>query len=161
MAKTQCTICADKARKKIDAALVLPGASLRGIAATFRVSEDALRRHLKNGHVAAKIAKAQNAQDVLEADNLLQEIQEIQRHQKTIFTEARDRKAKNEINEDVPYPDNKLALEALRDQSKIIELKGKVLGSFVKDKPKDSSENIGALTDSEVIDRARRILANK
>ena len=136
MAKTQCTICLDKARKKIDAALVLPGASLRGISASFRVSEDALRRHVKNGHVSARIAKAQAAQDVLEADNLLQEIQEIHGHQKAIFKEARERI----IEGCGRVPDNKLALEALRDQSRIVELKGKVLGSFNKDKPS------GALT---------------
>jgi transposase-like protein len=131
----QCTICADKARKKIDAALVKEGATIRGIASTFGVSEDALSRHVKNGHVLKRIAKAQKAQDILEADNLLKEIQEIQGHQKTIFQEARDRIIETEEGR-IKKPDNKLALEALRDQSKIIELKGKVLGSFTKDQPK-------------------------
>jgi hypothetical protein len=133
----KCSICADKARKKIDAALVKEGATIRGIAATFRVSEDALARHVKNGHVLERIAKAQKAQDIVEADNLLREIQEIQGHQKVIFKEAREfqRTIRNKdgSTEKIPDPDNKLALEALRDQSKIIELKGKVLGSFVKD----------------------------
>ncbi|MFA6364257.1 hypothetical protein [Methanoregula sp.] len=124
----KCSICADKARKKIDAALVMEGATIRGIAAKFRVSEDALARHVKNGHVLERIAKAQKAQDIVEADALLNEILEIQQHQKTIFQEARDRTI-----EGFKAPDNKLALEALRDQSKIVELKGKVLGSFVKD----------------------------
>jgi transposase-like protein len=132
MAKTQCTICADKARKKIDAALVIEGASISGVARQYGVSRDALTRHVKNGHVIAKLAKAQAAHDIVEADNLLQEIQEIQRHQKTIFGEARARTAQTDEGK-VPNPDNRLALEALRDQSKIIELKGKVLGSFVKD----------------------------
>jgi transposase-like protein len=141
MAKTQCTICAHKARKKIDAALVLPGASLRGIAATFGISEDALRRHVKNGHVSAKIAQAQQAQDVVEADDLLKEIQEIHGHQKAIFTEARNRTI-----EGCKTPDNKLALEALRDQSKIIELKGKVLGSFIKDKEEKPATNPPLIT---------------
>jgi len=134
MAKTQCSICAHKARKKIDAALVIEGASISGVARTFDVSRDALTRHVKNGHVLAKIAKAQNAQDILEADSLLLEIVEIQDHQKIIFNEARQRKAVTYDGEK-PNPDNRLALEALRDQSKIIELKGKVLGSFNKDKP--------------------------
>lgn len=142
MVKTQCTICADKRRKKIDSALVLPGASISGIARQYGVSPDALTRHVKNGHVLAKLAKAQAAQDIVEADTLLQEIVEIQNYQKTIFKEARDAKhiikkkdGSEEIRDD---PDNKLALEALRDQSKIIELKGKILGSFNKDKPQDT-----------------------
>lgn len=118
----KCSICADKARKKIDAAVVLTGATIRGVAAQFHVSDDALRRHVKNGHVLKSIVKAQNAQDIVEADNLLQEIQEIQNYQKAIYREERGNQ------------NNRLALEALRDQSKIIELKGKVLGSFNKDK---------------------------
>jgi len=125
----KCSICASSARKRIDAALVKEGATIRGIAATFAVSDDALRRHVKNGHVLQRLAKAQKAQDIVEADTLLQEIQEIHQHQKTIFYEARERTI-----EGFPVPDNKLALEALRDQSKIVELKGKVLGSFIKDK---------------------------
>ena len=135
MAKTMCSICAHKARKKIDAALVIEGASIRGIARQFGISDDALNRHVNKGHVIAKIAQAQKAHDVVEADDLLKEIQEIHGHQKVIFQEARAR-----VIEGFKAPDNKLALEALRDQSKIIELKGKVLGSFNKDKP------TGALT---------------
>jgi len=139
----KCSICADKARKKIDAALVMEGATIRGIAAKFRVSEDALARHVKNGHVLERIAKAQKAQDIVEADALLNEILEIQNHQKTIFNEARDRVIETEEGQ-IKKPDNKLALEALRDQSKIIELKGKVLGSFVKDTTKTSGTAPGA-----------------
>jgi transposase-like protein len=147
-------------RKEIDKALVLPGASIRGIARTYRVSEDALSRYVKGGNIEQKVKKAQAAQDIVEADDLLKEIQEIQGHQKTIFKEARDRVIETEAGQ-IKKPDNKLALEALRDQSKIIELKGKVLGSFIKDKPKDPAESVGAFTDAEVMERARRILSNK
>ena len=114
----KCSICAHESRKKIDKALVAPDANLSGISRIFGVSDDALRNHLKGGHVDAKITKAIRAQEVLEADDLLQELQDIQRHQKTIFEEER-------ANEH-----NKLALEALRDQSRIIELKGRVRGAF-------------------------------
>jgi transposase-like protein len=157
----KCTICADKARKKIDAALVKEGATIRGIARQFGVSDDALTRHVKNGHVIARIAKAQAAQDIVEADTLLQEIQEIQGHQKTIFKEARKRKAKDENNKDVPYPDNKLALESLRDQIKIIDVKGRVLGSFIKDKPTEPIAPIREIPDEEVERRAREIFAKR
>ena len=131
----KCSICASSARKRIDAALVKEGATIRGIAATFNVSDDSLRRHVKNGHVLQRLAKAQKAQDIVEADTLLQEIQDIQEHQKTIFTEARNRTI-----EGFKAPDNKLALEALRDQIKIIDVKGRVLGSFIKDKEEKISQ---------------------
>ncbi|MEN6396752.1 MAG: hypothetical protein ABFC78_09745 [Methanoregula sp.] len=126
-----CSICKLKTRNAIDKALVEPGATIRGVARQFRVSDDALTRHVKAGHIVQKIAKAQQAQDIAEADDLLKEIIEIQQHQKTIFNEARERTI-----EGYKVPDNRLALEALRDQSKIVELKGKVLGSFVKDAAK-------------------------
>jgi transposase-like protein len=153
-------------RKEIDKALVLPGASIRGIARTYRVSEDALSRYVKGGNIEQKIKKAQAAQDIVEADDLLKEIQEIQGHQKVIFKEAREfqRMIKNKdgSTEMIPDPDNKLALEALRDQSKIIELKGKVLGSFIKDNQsgpivKPTQE----LSDEEIERRAREILAKR
>ncbi len=135
-----CSICKLKTRNAIDKALVEPGATIRGVARQFRVSDDALTRHVKAGHIVQKIAKAQQAQDIAEADDLLKEIIEIQQHQKTIFNEARQRTKtiENEVGEKeiINIPDNKLALEALRDQSKIVELKGKVLGSFVKDAAK-------------------------
>lgn len=149
-----CSICKHQSRKAIDKALVLPGASIRGIARQFRVSDDALTRHVKGGHIEQKVAKAQQAQDIVEADDLLKEIQEIQGHQKTIFNEARERTI-----EGLKIPDNKLALEALRDQSRIVELKGKVLGSFNKDKPSDPTTAARDLSDEEVETRARVILA--
>lgn len=136
---TQCSICSDKNRKKIDAALVIEGATVRAIARQFGVGKDALLRHVKNGHVIKKIAQAQQAQDIVEADSLLNEIQEIHQHQKTIFQEERGKKGIDEnTGKVVNKPNNRLALEALRDQSKIIELKGKILGSFNKDKPQGS-----------------------
>ena len=145
----QCSICKHEARTKIDKALLLPGASLRGIARTFRVSEDALSRHIKKGHIPHKTKEIQAAQDIVEADDLLKEFQIIQGHQQTIFREER-------ANEN-----NRLALEALRDQSKTVELKGKVLGSFIKDKPTEPTTAVREITDEEVERRAREILAKR
>jgi transposase-like protein len=122
----KCSICADKARKRIDAALVREGATIRGIAATFSVSEDSLARHVKNGHVLARIAKSQKAQDIVEADDLLKEIKEVENQTKDILKECR---------EDRNHRD---ALGALTRREKQIELKGTILGSFKKtagDKP--------------------------
>ena len=150
-----CSICKLKTRKQIDKALVEPRATIRGVARQFRVSEDALQRHVKGGHIEQKIARAQQAQDIAEADDLLKEIQEIQQHQKTIFQEARAR-TKTVENEEgkeeiIPIPDNKLALEALRDQSKIVELKGKVLGAFNKDSGQGKGGNAPPGTSPPVV----------
>ena len=135
MAKTQCSICSDKNHKKIDSALVIEGATVRAIARQFKVGKDALLRHVKNGHIATKIAKAQVAQDIAEADDLLKEFNEVQEHQITIFREARKRKGHDPVTgKEILNPDNRLALEALRDRSKTIEFKGKMLGAFNKDK---------------------------
>jgi transposase-like protein len=121
----KCSICAHESRKKIDKALVAPDANLSGISRIFGVSDDALRNHLKGGHVDAKITKAIKAQEVLEADDLLQELQDIQGHQKTIYEEARARELKIKLEDrtvvQTVVPDNKLALEALRDQYRKFE----------------------------------------
>jgi hypothetical protein len=121
---------------------------LRGIARTFRVSEDALSRHIKKGHIPHKTKETQSAQDIVEADDLLKEFQTIQGHQKTIFHEER------------AEGNNRLALEALRDQSKTVELKGKVLGSFIKDKIPDMPP-MHELSDEEIEIRAREIFAKR
>lgn len=143
----QCSICAHKKRKDIDAALVVPNPNLSGIARIFGVSDDALRRHVGKGHVEAKIAKAARAQEALEADDLLRELQDIQMHQRTIFKEARNRKTKPKKKDEQPSadPDNRLALEALRDQSRIIELKGRVRGAFKDPKQPGGSNPPGAI----------------
>jgi hypothetical protein len=116
----QCTICADKARKKIDAALVVDGATIRGIAVRFHISEDALSRHVKNGHVLKRIAKSQKAQDIVEADDLLKEIKEVERHTKDILSKCMD------------VDNHRDALGAITRREKQIELKGTILGSFKK-----------------------------
>lgn len=98
-----------------------PSASLRAIAHQFGISRDALQRHVKNGHIAKVLKDVQVAHDIAEADDLLGEIMKIQEEQAKIFEAHKDESPR-------------VALEALRDQSKTIELKGKILGAFSKDK---------------------------
>lgn len=132
-----CSICAHKSRNEIDKALAVDGASIRGIARQFRVSEDALSRHVKGGHLIAKIKQAVKAQEVAEADDLLKEIQEIEKTTETIITDAMNRKRTRKTTdgtEEVNAPDHEIALKALARREKQIELKGKVLGSFKGDK---------------------------
>jgi len=126
----KCTICEHESRHEIDKALAVDGASIRGIARQFRVSDDALTRHVKSGHIIAKIKQAVKAQEIVEADDLLKEIQEIEKTTKGIVHAALSRKKKN-----VKIPDHKTALDGIARREKQIELKGKILGSFKGDKP--------------------------
>jgi len=55
--------------------------TLRGIARTYRVSEDALTRH-KAGHIAPAIATAHEAETVAQADDLLRQLRGL--HSKAV-----------------------------------------------------------------------------
>ena len=67
-----CSVCTHPDRTSIDQALV-SGKPVRETSALFRVSEDALGRH-KEGHVPAELAKANDAEEVAHADDLLREL---------------------------------------------------------------------------------------
>jgi len=114
----KCSICAAKNRNKIDESLVTDGATIRGIARTFHVSEDSLARHVKNGHVKAKIAKVQKAQELIEADSLLNKLLRCEAQINEIITHSHSAE------------DFHLELKAHREMKGFLELQGRVLGSF-------------------------------
>jgi transposase-like protein len=159
-----CCICAHPKRKEIDRALVAPKPNFSAIARIFDTNRDSVRRHLEGGHVAEKIKKAADAQEALDADDLLQEIRETEKITKDIITAAMTRKktvkGKGGKESTVKAPDHETALKALARREKQIELKGKVLGAFKGDKPPEPSPARG-LTDEEVEARAREILAKR
>lgn len=80
-----CTICSHGERKRIDGALV-EGMALRGIARTFRVSEDALARH--RDHIPGEMVKAKDAADVAAADNLLAQLQALRNKAMALLLKA-------------------------------------------------------------------------
>jgi len=144
MART-CTICEHKRIKEIDSALVRPGAVLRTIAHQYGLSESALKRHVKNGHIAEKIQKASNAHEAADADDLLAEVQETEKITRALIGRAFNRTVKDGNGDDIPNPDYdpRIALQALARREKQIELKGRVLGSF-KDPQKGGNVPPGA-----------------
>src|SRR5215212_9072023 len=71
-----CTICEHPQRGEIDRALV-GGASNRSAASLYDVSEAAVRRHKAN-HLPAKLVMAQAAEEVAEADSLLDQVRDLQ-----------------------------------------------------------------------------------
>ena len=114
----KCTICQHPKRKEIDKALVSGTASIRNIASQFTISYDALFRHVKNGHIKAKIEKAAIAQEKIEAEDFLTHIQK----RKVRFSEMA-KEAKDSGN---PH----LELKVYQVESKFAEMEGKALGAF-------------------------------
>ncbi len=111
-----CTICAHDQRPAIDGALV-GGEALRGIARTFRVSDDALARH-KADHLPTALVKAQEAEDVGHAIDIVKQLKLINQATLSVLKEARDRG-----NHDTQ-------LKAVDRVQKQIELQAKLIGEL-------------------------------
>lgn len=118
MAGRKCSICEHKSRHEIDKSLVVPGASLRAIAVQYRVSKDALSRHIKGGHIAEKIQKAQHAHEAVAGENLLGRINK--------FHQRFEKMAENAEK----WGDPALELKVYQTQAKYLELEGKATGIF-------------------------------
>ena len=124
----KCTVCEHKDRNKIDSAVAVKGASLRTIAAQYRITLSSLRRHISNGHIAEKIVEAQHAHEVIEADTILSQMQTVKNELWVIHKEARERKRKDKEGKDQPDPDNSLALKTLTQLDKHLETESKIVG---------------------------------
>ncbi|MGI8552347.1 MAG: hypothetical protein ACR2PL_16405 [Dehalococcoidia bacterium] len=71
-----CTVCSHTDRGAIYHVLVI-GEPFRGLAALYRVSEDAIARH-KRDHVPTLLTKAHEAGEVARADDLLGQLRDLQ-----------------------------------------------------------------------------------
>ena len=111
-----CTVCDHPDREAIDVALVA-GGSLRDIAGQFRISKSALARH-KGSHIPAALAKAQEAQEVAEADNLLAQVRQLQTRTLSILDRA---ERASEL---------RTALAAIGEARRNLELLGKLAGEL-------------------------------
>ena len=111
-----CTVCAHDARAKIDRALVA-SEPLRAIADRWSVSKTSLMRH-KAEHVPATLAKAQEAQEVARADDLLADVRALQARTLAILNAA-------EASEQ-----HRTALSAIREARSNLELLAKLLGEL-------------------------------
>ncbi len=81
-----CTVCIHQKKSEIDKALVA-GEPFRHIAARFDTSTAALQRH-KAEHLPAKVAKAQEAAEVADADDLLQQMKALRNRAIRILQKA-------------------------------------------------------------------------
>ena len=111
-----CTICEHPEGEAIDSALV-GDASNRSIASLFDVSEASVRRHKAN-HLPAKLLMAQKAAEVVQADNLLEQLRDLQQSTLKILAEAEQAKQ------------YRTALGAIREARGNLELLAKLLGEL-------------------------------
>ncbi len=112
-----CTVCAHPRREAIDAALLDPGESFRNIAERFSLSAAALHRH-KTAHLPARLAKAQEAAEMAQADDLLAEMRKLQRVTHGILDQA------------AQAGDLGTALRAIGEARRNLELIAKLIGEL-------------------------------
>ncbi len=111
-----CTICEHPEREAIDRALVGDSSNL-SVSSLFGVSESAVRRH-KTNHLPARLAMAQAAEEVAQADDLLGQMQDLQTRTIAILEAAES------TNQ------HRTALSAIREARSNLELLAKLLGEL-------------------------------
>jgi hypothetical protein len=82
----RCTVCDHPQRHGIDEALVT-GAPYRSVAKRFRLSDSAVYRH-KAEHLPAHLLKAKEVEEVARADDLLEQVRNLQTHALDILERA-------------------------------------------------------------------------
>ena len=81
-----CTACSHPQRPEIDRALV-DGTTYRTIADRYGLSETALKRH-KSDHIPGHVAKAQDAREAADADDLLTQLKALRNKAISILQKA-------------------------------------------------------------------------
>ena len=111
-----CTICTHTELEAIKRALV-EGTPNRRVASQHDVTERAVRNH-KAGHLPAALVKAQEAQEVAEADDLLSQVRTLQTRAFAILDKAEE------------AGELRIALGAIRELRGNLELLAKLLGEL-------------------------------
>jgi hypothetical protein len=111
-----CTVCEHPQRVEIDRALV-GDASNRSLASLYDVSEAAVRRHKAN-HFPTKLAKAHEAEEIAQADDLLAEVRALQQRTLAILEAAEESQQ------------HRTALAAIREARSNLEMQTKLVGEL-------------------------------
>src|SRR5215217_4659997 len=111
-----CTICEHPDRETIDRALVGDSSNL-SVSSLFGVSESAVRRH-KSNHLPAKLVMAQAAEEVAQADDLLDQVRDLYVRTLAILEAAEE------------SSQHRTALSAIREARSNLELLAKLLGEL-------------------------------
>lgn len=110
-----CTICTHESAPEIDRAL-LDGEPYRHIATRYGTSTGALQRHRE--HLPNQLVKAKEAEEVTQADTLLEQVRSLQTRALSILDRADE------------SGDLKTALAAIREARSNLELLGKLAGEL-------------------------------
>jgi hypothetical protein len=112
----RCTVCDHPESHGIDEALVT-GAPYRSVAKRFELSESAVYRH-KTEHLPAHLLKAKEVEEVARADDLLEQVRNLQTHALDILERAEK------------AGDLRTALAAISQARGNLELLGKLAGEL-------------------------------
>jgi hypothetical protein len=112
----RCTVCDHPERHSIDETLVT-GAPYRSVAKRFGLSESAVYRH-KTEHLPAHLLKAREADEAARADDLLEQVKNLQTHALDILDRAEE------------TGDLRTALAAISQARGNLELLGKLAGEL-------------------------------
>jgi hypothetical protein len=112
----RCTVCNHPERHNIDGALVT-GVPYRSVAKRFELSESAVYRH-KTDHLPKHMVKAKEAEEVAQADDLLEQVRHLQTHALDILERAEN------------AGDLRTALAAISQARGDLELLGKLAGKL-------------------------------
>jgi len=113
----RCTVCNHPDREKIDRALFAKVSSAE-IAGRYRtIGERAIRRHRTN-HLPETLAKAHDAEEVAQADSLLDQVRDLQERALDILDKAEE------------AGELRTALGAIREARGNLELLAKLLGEL-------------------------------
>lgn len=112
----RCTVCDHPERHSIDETLVT-GAPYRSVAKQFALSESAVYRH-KTEHLPTHLLKAREAEEVAQADDLLDQVRHLQTHALDILNRAEK------------AGDLRTALAAISQARGNLELLGKLAGEL-------------------------------
>src|SRR6266511_3421379 len=110
-----CSICSHPDRPEVDKALVA-GEPIRGIAALFRVSPDAVQRHKE--HIPQELKLAADAQRVASADGLLAEVNKLRLKAYGLLQKAEQ------------AGDYRTAISGVKEARGCLELLGKLMGQL-------------------------------
>lgn len=111
-----CTVCSHPSRESIDRALV-EGTPNRRIASQHDLTERAVRNHKAN-HLPATLAKAREAEEIANADDLLSDVRSLQARTLAILEAAEGAR------------EHRTALSAIREARSNLELLAKLLGEL-------------------------------
>jgi hypothetical protein len=139
-----CSVCGHPQRVEIDQALV-GDASNRSLASLYDVSEAAVRRHKAN-HLPTKLAKAHEAEEIAQADDLLAEVRALQRRTLTILEAAEESQQ------------HRTALAAVREARSNLEMLAKLVGQLQSNQLAQQNVQINVVYEDERRQRVRQEL---